>query len=195
MAKIIFNGYKVASRMQNLIQDLLTYSRTNISERKFEKIDLITIIDEVIAEFKETIQEKQAVIDVTEICPALIIPFQFRQLLFNLISNSLKFSNKSIPPHITISCKIENGMKINNDKLNKEINYCHIIFQDNGIGFEPEYNKRIFDVFQRLHGKDEYPGTGIGLAIVKKIVDYHHGIIIATGILNKGAIFDIYIPA
>ena len=83
---------------------------------------------------------------------------------------------------------------LNEGRLSPQKLYCHISIADNGIGFDPEYKERIFSVFQRLHTKAEYPGTGIGLAIVKKIVDNHNGIITASGEINKGARFDIYIP-
>jgi len=182
-----------AARMQQLIDDLLSYSRTNATDRKFEVTDLTMILQEVMVELKETIEEKHATIEATGLCPAYIIPFQFRQLMHNLINNALKFSNEGIPPHIIIKSEIVTGGP--NNKLIPGKEYCHITFTDNGIGFEPEYSERIFEVFQKLHGKDEYAGTGIGLAIVKKIVDNHNGLITATSELNKGASFDIYIPS
>ena len=184
-----------AGRMQQLIQDLLAYSRTNVTERKFEHTDLNIIIEEVKTEFKEAIEEKHATIEAAELCPANIISIQFRQLMHNLISNALKFSNPDIPLHIIIKSRIAKGSKLNNEKLSPEKNYCHITVKDNGIGFEPHFSERIFEMFQKLHSKEEYAGTGMGLAIVKKIVENHNGIIIATGELNKGATFDIYIPA
>ncbi len=193
-----------AGRMRQLIEDLLAYSRINTNERKFEKTDLNIIIEEVKTELKDTIQEKHAIIEVIELCPANIIPFQFGQLMHNLISNALKFSNPDIPPHIIIKSRIVKGSKSINarlndktgqEKLSPEKNYCHITVKDNGIGFEPHFSERIFEVFQKLHTKEEYSGTGIGLAIVKKIVENHNGIIIATSELKKGATFDIYIPA
>jgi signal transduction histidine kinase len=184
-----------AGRMQQLIEDLLTFSRINTAERKFEKKDLRIIIEEVKTELRDTIQEKHAIIEATQLCPANIIAFQFRQLVYNLISNALKFSHPDIAPHITIKCKVVKGNKLNNEKLSHKKNYCHITVKDNGIGFEPRFSERIFGVFQKLHGKEVYAGTGIGLAIVKKIVENHNGIIVATGELNKGATFDIYIPA
>jgi len=184
-----------AGRMQTLIEDLFAYSRTNATERKFEKTDLNIIIEEVKTEFKETIEQKHAKIEATELCPAHIIAFQFRQLMHNLISNSLKFSKPENPPYIIINSKIEKGDVLNNEMLSSKKYYCHITVKDNGIGFEPEYNEKIFQVFQKLHSKDEYEGTGIGLAIVKKIVENHNGIITASGELNRGATFDIYIPA
>jgi len=182
-----------AKRMQMLIEDLLTYSRTNTQGHKFEDADLQKLIEEVKADLKEELQQKEAVIDATEMCHAYIIPFQFRQLLYNLISNALKFSNPAKPPVIKINSEIVSDLK--NEKLSPEKKYCHISISDNGIGFEQEYSEKIFDLFQRLHSRTQYHGTGIGLAIVKKIVENHHGFITATSKLNKGATFDIYIPA
>jgi light-regulated signal transduction histidine kinase (bacteriophytochrome) len=183
-----------AGRMRQLIEDLLVYSRTNIAERKFEIVDLNLIIDEVKAELKENIEEKHAVIEATEMCDIKIIPFQFRQLMHNLLRNALKFSSPKRRPHILIKSRIVKGKELKNAKLVGAKSYCHISVSDNGIGFEPEYKDRIFEVFQKLHGKEKYDGTGIGLAIVKKIVENHNGIVTATGKLNKGATFDIYIP-
>lgn len=191
-----------AGRMQQLIEDLLAFSRISTEQRKFEKTDLTIIIEEVKAELKDIILEKHAVIEVTELCSANIITFQFRQLMYNLISNALKFSQPGIPPHIVIKSRIVKGSNADNkksalkaDRLSPEKNYCHITVKDNCIGFEPHFSERIFEVFQQLHSKEVYAGTGIGLAIVKKIVENHNGIIIATGELKKGAAFDIYIPA
>lgn len=180
--------------MQTLINDLLSYSRTNIQERKFEKTDFSKIIDEVKEDLKEELEQKNAVIECNEIGKVNIIPFQFRQLLYNLISNSLKFSRPDIPIVIKIDNEIIKGSDFEEKGLSKKNKYWHLTISDNGIGFESQYSKKIFDVFQRLHGRDHYSGTGIGLAIVKKIVENHNGIISAKGELNKGAAFDIYIP-
>ncbi len=183
-----------AHRMRTLIDDLLAYSRTNTQERKFEKIHLQDIIEEVKADLNEELQDKQAKLEVIDLCECTVIPFQLRQLLHNLISNALKFSNLERPPYITINSKIAKGIELNFSKLELEKEYCHIRLTDNGIGFEQQYGEKIFEVFQRLNSKEKYAGTGIGLAIVKKIVENHNGIITATGELDKGAIFDIYIP-
>jgi PAS domain S-box-containing protein len=186
---------EAAKRMQTLIQDLLLYSKTNSSERKFEHTDLNKIIDEIKEELVEELDEKNVTIETNDLCHANIIPFQFRQLIHNLVSNSMKFSNPDIPPCITINSETAPGSELDNDKLSPQKSYCHISVSDNGIGFEPQYSEKIFDVFQRLHGQEKYKGTGIGLSIVKKIVENHEGIITATGELNEGATFDIYIPA
>jgi len=183
-----------AERMQQLIRDLLSYSTIIAAERKFEVVNLSSIIKEVKSELKESITQKNAVIQLNELCKVKVIPFQFRQLMHNLIGNALKFSNPSVPPIIIITCKNVKYNKLNMANLPRQKQYCHINITDNGIGFEKEYSEKIFEVFQKLHGKDEYKGTGIGLAIVKKIVDAHQGIITATSELNKGASFDIYIP-
>jgi light-regulated signal transduction histidine kinase (bacteriophytochrome) len=184
-----------AGRMQQLIDDLLAFSRISTTELKFEKTELSVIVDEVKAELRDTIQEKHAVIDASDLGAANIIAFQFRQLMYNLVSNALKFSNPAVPSLIKIESRIIKGSELNNEKLSADKMYCHIRVSDNGIGFEPHFSERIFEVFQKLHGKEVYAGTGIGLAIVKKIVENHNGVIIATGELNKGATFDIYIPA
>lgn len=184
-----------AQRMQTLINDLLSYSRTNVQERIFEKTDLSEIINAVREDLKEELEQKNGVIENNESQEVNIIPFQFRQLIYNLASNSIKFAKKDFPPHIRITSKIGKGKLFKNDLLSPEKNYCHISISDNGIGFDQQYNKKIFDVFQRLHGRELYNGTGIGLAIVKKIVENHNGFISAKGEVDKGATFDIYIPA
>lgn len=183
-----------AGRMQQLIDDLLAFSRINTTDHKFENTDLTMVVDEIKLELKDTILEKNATVEIRELCSANVIVFQFRQLMYNLISNALKFSRTEIPSHIIIQSRMEKGSILNKGKSLADKNYCHISIQDNGIGFEPHFSDRIFEVFQKLHGKEVYAGTGIGLAIVKKIVENHNGIIVATGELNKGARFDIYLP-
>lgn len=114
--------------------------------------------------------------------------------LYNSGGNSLKFAKENLPIVIN-SSKIAEGKFFDDDKLVVDKKYCHITFSDNGIGFDPRYNEKIFEVFQRLHGKAQYDGTGIGLSIVKKIVDNHEGVIYAKRELNKGTTFNIFIPA
>lgn len=183
-----------AKRMQTLIQDLLTYSRTNSAERIFVKTNLDEIVEEVMMDFSERIEEKNAVIDLHPLGIVTVMPFQFRQLLHNLIGNALKFSRKDIPPHIEIKCRRVSGkkLKFKADYPNKT--YFCLKVTDNGIGFDNEYKDRIFEVFQRLNTESEFSGTGIGLAIVKKIVENHKGIIKARSKKDEGATFKIYIP-
>jgi signal transduction histidine kinase len=184
-----------AERMQALINDLLAYSRTNLAEGNIEETGLQLILDEVIIDVSDDLREKNGRIEATEMCHAKIIPFQFRQLLYNLVINSIKFSNPDKALVIKIKSHIDKGSIFNDDRLNPESDYCHIHIEDNGIGFEPKYNERIFELFQRLNDKSKFKGTGIGLAIVKRIVENHKGFISAKGEVNKGAAFDIYIPA
>jgi two-component system, chemotaxis family, CheB/CheR fusion protein len=181
---------EAAQRMQTLIQDLLAFSMIDKSEKKFERTDLRTIINEISSDLKESIAEKNATIKIGALCEVKVISYQFRQLFQNLISNSLKFSKTGTPPQITISCK---KLSADSSKISKRKLTYHIVFTDNGIGFEQHFSEQIFELFQRLHSKDEFPGTGIGLAIVKKIVQNHNGEITATSELGKGVRFDIYI--
>ena len=185
---------QAADRMRQLIQDLLAFSRIGADERIFEDTDLNKIIEDVKAELNESITQKGAIIEVSKMCRLKTIPFQFRQLMHNLIGNALKFSNPKIPPCIKISSKNIKYEKLNIEGLPPQKEYCLITISDNGIGFDKNFSTKIFELFEKLHGKEEYAGTGIGLAIVKKIVENHNGIIIATGEPNKGATFNIYIP-
>ncbi len=181
-AKEYFNRIRVsANRMQVLIEDLLTYSRLGATLPVFTNTNLADIISDAVAEYKHEIEKKRAVLDIGPLCSWPVIPYQFHQLIINLFSNALKFSKVGVAPHIRMSAEIIE-------------NNCRIIFSDNGIGFDPQYNEKIFQVFQRLHNKSEYEGTGIGLAIVKKIVENHLGAIKASGQPDKGARFEIRIP-
>lgn len=182
------------NRMRELINSLLTFSRATLVDRKFENIDLNSIIDDVKEALHENLLEKKAVIITDFHDKAKVIPFQFVQLMENLIHNAIKFSQPELPLEVTIKSRLVNGDDIRIEKLSKEVNYCHISFGDNGIGFEPQHNEKIFGVFQKLHGRDLYEGTGIGLAIVKKIVDNHNGHVDAIGEPMKGVTFNIYIP-
>ena len=184
-------------RMQQLIQDLLAYSRTKTSDRKFINSDLKTVLNEIKDDLRDEIKQKNVIIETNETCAihVKIIPFQFRQLLYNLISNSIKFSKENEQPIIKLVCKVAEGSQLNNKNLNPNQKYYHLKIWDNGIGFKADYKEKIFEIFQRLHGREEYTGTGIGLAIVKKIIENHNGFITADGELGVGATFDIYIPA
>ncbi len=197
--------HDAATRMQTLIEDLLTFSRLSNTVQTLESTSLGNLIDQVKDEFKDIIEEKGATIESIEPGTVTVIPFQFHQLLQNVIGNALKFSRAGIPPHIIIRNTTVKGSTLKKqhpalpqaftDQLSAEKDYCHITVSDNGIGFANQFNEKIFEVFQKLHSRDEYAGTGIGLAIVKKIVDNHHGIITAESQLNKGTTFNIYIPA
>ncbi len=190
--KFYFERIKVsASHMQALINDLLTYSRTNVTERKFESTNINTVINTALEDLKEDLLLQNAIIEISGNCKANIITSQFEQLFYNLISNSIKFSKPDETPHVTIESFYT---KPNIGNITLPNDYCHIIVSDNGIGFDSQFENRVFEMFQQLHSKTDYKGTGIGLAIVKKIVENHNGIIKASGKLNEGVKFDIYIP-
>lgn len=186
-----------ATRMRQLIEDLMDFSRVSADHHQYEMSDLEDIIDDVKSELIDIIHQKKAVFKINGLMPVNIMAFQFRQLIYNLISNSLKFSIPEVPLQITIQSSIlknEEFRALNLQNSSQICDYWNLSFQDNGIGFEAQYNQNIFVIFQRLHHTEEYSGTGIGLAIVKKIVENHNGIITADGNLNKGVTFNIYIP-
>ena len=183
-----------AYRMQTLIKDLLNYATLENSKNKKEKTDLNIIVEEVKLQLSELINEKKAIITVKPLCNIVAIPQQITQVMLNLISNALKFSVPNTPPHITINSKTVKYNKTTHAGLQKLNEYCCITVKDKGIGFEPQYSKKIFDVFQHLNDKQDYAGTGIGLAIVKKIIENHDGIVTAKSTLGKGSTFEMYIP-
>lgn len=184
-----------AHRMQNLLQDLTAYSRTNVKATKFETTDLNLIIEDVKITLSEELEQKDVTFNLKNICALKIIPLQFTQAILNLLSNSIKFAKDDQPLVIDIACEEVKGSASGIPQLASQQVYTHIRITDNGIGFEPQYNTRIFEVFQRLHGREEYSGTGMGLAIVKRVIENHDGLILANGKQNAGATFDIYIPA
>lgn len=183
-----------ASRMRLLIDDLLQFSRTNKDEKVFEFSDLNELLENAKQDVAEIINEKKAEITNDKLPVLNVISFQIQQLFLNLISNSLKYSKENVAPIITIEYK---KIKASDEKIlhNSSKDQFHkITFTDNGIGFEQEYAERIFVLFSRLHEKDEYSGTGIGLSICKKIIENHKGYIFAFGTPGEGSVFTIYLP-
>lgn len=191
------NGYlnrvvHSAARMNKLITDLLDYSKLAITDI-FQPANFNTIILEIMDDMELLIQEKQAVITVGEIPVIDAIAAQIRQVFQNILSNALKFSREGLPPDIRITADIVPDLAP--DSIPDEHGgYCRIAVQDNGIGFNEAYLHKIFVIFQRLHGRAEYEGTGIGLAIVKKIIDTHNGLITASSEEGKGSTFYILLP-
>ena len=183
-----------AKRMRVLIDDLLLFSRTNTTKKEFIKSNLNDLFENAIAELAEAIDEKKAQITVSKLPKLAVIPYQIEQLFINLIGNSLKYSQPDLTPQISIECdKILSAD--HPELLDQSVkNYFKITFKDNGMGFDSQFKETIFVLFQRLHSKTDYPGTGIGLAICKKIVENHKGLITADSIPNKGSVFTVYLP-
>jgi signal transduction histidine kinase len=181
-------------RMKLLIENLLSYSRVEVSKPVFELTDLAAVLQEVKNDLLENIRNTSAVIDCPELPKLVVVPFQIQQLFDNIISNAIKFRKKDTPPQIVIEYAVVKGKNMPLFKTDLEKKYCYLCISDNGIGFDQQYAEKIFDIFQRLHGQSEYEGTGIGLAICKKIVETHKGFIHATGESGKGASFHIFLP-
>jgi PAS domain S-box-containing protein len=177
-----------ASRMQLLINDLLIYAQLG-QARTSGSFDVKATVDLVLSELEENIVAANARIVVCGNCSCCMHPTQLGQVLHNLLGNAIKFVEPGTPPHIQITITSTTV-----SPLGDSLECCHICIADNGIGFESTFQDKIFEVFQRLNNRDVYEGTGIGLAIVKKIVEQHHGKVFASGIAGAGAIFDIYIP-
>ena len=183
-----------AARMKTLIHDLLVYSRTNVTNAHLEPMPLDVFLLGAKEELAEHIEEKKACIESDPLPQLPVIPFQFQQLFTNILGNSLKYARKNIPPHIVIKAGIVPGSAIAHRTAPTGARYHHISFSDNGIGFDPVNNQKIFEIFNRLHSKEEYDGTGIGLAICKKIAENHQGFITAEGKPQQGALIHLYIP-
>jgi signal transduction histidine kinase len=180
-------------RMSNLIRGVLDWSVIGKAKEEFSPVDLNLVLTSIKSDFELVIQKKNAVIQHSALPTLNAIPSQILQLFSNLLANSLKFS--AATPAITLSSRSLNRTEIMNHKrLDTSKKYAVIIFSDNGIGFEQQYSDRIFEIFQRLNGHHEYPGTGIGLAICKKIVENHHGVIYATSTPGQGATFSMILP-
>ena len=190
-----FERIKVAAgRMRLLIKDLLQFSRTNKSEKVFEMADLNEILEAAKHEIAESITDKSAIIKSEHLPTLKVIPFQIQQMFINLLGNSVKYSKANVPPEIQIDYRKISLQQIGQLVLPAKKDFHKFTFSDNGIGFSEEYSQRIFELFSRLHNKDEIAGTGIGLAICKKIVENHKGYILAKGKPGEGAVFEIYLP-
>lgn len=183
-----------SSRMQLLIEDLLLFSQTSASEENFRETDLNLVLDEVKNILSATIEEKNVYIDVQALPPVRAIPFQLQQLFLNLVSNAIKYAKTGVSPRVAISSQLVPGHEIEGRETVSGQSYLELRIADNGIGFEAEYKEKIFDLFQRLHNKDTYSGTGIGLAICKKIVNIHKGFISADSVPGEGSVFHVYLP-
>lgn len=175
---------QAAQRMSSLIEDLLAYSKMATVTEGYEMLDLNSVVDELSAFHKEEFEQKWVTLERDELPVIRAIPFQIKQLLSNLIDNSVKYKHPEREGHIHIGY----------EKVDRRMQYHKITVRDNGIGFDPAYGAKIFEIFQRLPTAGAVKGTGIGLAICKKIVQNHNGVIEASGKPGEGATFSIYLP-
>lgn len=191
-----FSRINAASkRMQKLIEDFLLFSQSANASQPQELVDLSKAVEEIKGELITRIEEKKAAISMSPLPKVYGVPFQIKQLLVNLVSNALKYTRDGIAPEIEISGDLIEGSKIDEPAADPRMLYARVSVADNGIGFDPKYKRKIFELFQRLHSKNHYSGTGIGLALCKKILQNMNGFIKAESQPGKGSVFTFYIPA
>lgn len=183
-----------AFRMQNLIQDLLAYSVAENIGENIENVSLKSLVEDTMDVLKEELKDRGTTIEILDDCNLDVVSSQFKQFFYNLFSNAIKFSKDNGPSAIMISGWTVEGAQFPDLPLKKNIKYSRITISDNGIGFEQRFADQVFGIFQRLHGHEEYRGTGIGLAIVKKVIQNHHGFIRVESSPGKGAEFEIFVP-
>ena len=188
MQKIISSS----QRMSRLINDLLNYSRLS-GEGLYTATDINVILNELMSDLEILIAEKNATVQIDRFPEMEVIPGQIRQLFQNILSNALKFSKKDVAPVVNISVSRTERQELYGDEA-ADGEYCRVSITDNGIGFNEIYKEKIFTMFQRLHSKEAFEGTGIGLAIVKKIIEKHNGIITVTSKEGEGTTFTMVLP-
>ena len=181
-------------RMKNLIDDLLTYSKATASVEGYEELDLNQLFDELFSLHKEEFHQKRVEIQKEDLPVIQAVPFQIKQLFSNLIDNAVKYRHPNRHAHITIRHELVDGPTIISFKADDARQYHKISVTDNGIGFDSQHANRIFEIFQRLVHSTAINGSGIGLAICKKIVQNHNGFIAADGKPGEGASFHVYFP-
>ncbi len=184
-----------AANMRTLIDNLLDFSRANRRSYTYEQVDLWSVLEGVTSELELKVEEAKAAITITGTLPTVSASeSEMKQLFANLLSNALKFRKHDSPARIEIHGGKVSRQEVRELGLPGAIPFVRIEVRDNGIGFEPEYSDRIFQIFQRLNGKSEYPGSGIGLAICKKIVEKHGGLIFAESEVDVGSVFTVILP-
>jgi PAS domain S-box-containing protein len=181
-----------AGRMRRLIDDLLTFSRVTTQPREFVALDLTKVVEDVIGDLDERVQQMRGMVEVGPLPTVEADPSQMRQLFQNLIANALKFQRPGIPPVVAVRGEVVTRPPP--EPEGEPITLARLTVKDNGIGLDEKYLDRIFEVFQRLHGKQAYEGTGVGLAICRKIVERHGGSITAQSREGDGATFVVYLP-
>ena len=193
-ADYLNRSVNAVKRMSELIDDLLTYSRTTSDEQRFDVVNLNEVVDEILLANKETFDGKDVKVKVGKLHTLPAIPFQIRQLMENIIGNAVKYRHPKRKLQIKIQSEQVKGSEMGMKGAEPEADYCHISVEDNGLGFNEQYAEKIFQMFQRLHGKTEYGGTGVGLSIARKVAENHFGTIIAESEPGVGSTFKIYLP-
>ena len=183
-----------ADRMTDLIEALFSYSRANTSTIIKEETDLNNVVEEVKNSLHHIIEEKNAVFKISPLPIIKVVRLQFLQLFTNIIENAIKYSRPDVAPFVQISAEIVKGEELYKIGADTKTNYWKLSIADNGIGFDQEYENKMFEIFQRLHGRAEYKGTGIGLAICKKVIRNHNGFIEAKGKPGIGSTFNVFLP-
>ena len=181
-----------AGRMQILINDLLAFARVTTRAQPYQPVDLAEVAATVVGDLESRIEQAGGRVEIGQLPTIDADPVQMRQLFQNLIGNGLKFRRPDVPPVVRVAAGQSDGQVNGSTAQTPEI--CELVFEDNGIGFDEKYLERIFNIFQRLHGRAEYDGTGIGLAVCRKIVQRHHGEITARSREGEGATFIVKLP-
>ncbi|MDB5252820.1 MAG: His Kinase (Phospho-acceptor) protein [Flaviaesturariibacter sp.] len=184
-----------ATRMRQLIQDIYTYSRINVNEQAFETVHIGELVATLKREMLPGLEQAHVQLELDADVEVVAIPAQMRQALHHLLDNALKFASADRALTIKVTARLAAGSELNDDTLSPDVTYCSIEVSDNGIGFHQQYGERIFEIFQKLHTVEEYSGTGIGLAIVKKIMDRHQGHVSVTGVAGVGTAVRLLFPA
>jgi len=189
-ADYVLRMQAASGRMSALIDDLLSFSRVTTKQRPFVSVDLNDVMNKVMDDLDYAVEKTNAKVHIDPLPTIDADASQIAQVFMNLIANSLKFYPRDAHPVVTVTCELNVPSPVEND----DRTWCCLHFADQGIGFEPQYAERVFSLFQRLHGREEYSGTGIGLALCRKIIERHSGTIAAQSALGEGAIFIIYLP-
>jgi signal transduction histidine kinase len=180
--------------MKGLIDNLLEFSRVNRNERTFSELNLEEVLNTVISNLELKIEETGTKIQVSLLPTVQAVRSEMEQVFANLLSNAIKFRRNSVTPEIRVTARKASRAEKSKHSLRSGVPYFVIEVSDNGIGFEEQYTEQIFQIFHRLHGKSEYPGSGIGLSICKKILDNHKGVIFAKSVPESGSTFTVIIP-
>jgi two-component system CheB/CheR fusion protein len=187
---------EASNRMTRLIDDLLNFSRISRLGKRYVKTDLNGILQNILADLDLLIADKKAIVTIDKLPVIPAIPLQMTQLFYNLLTNALKFSVPERKPEIQVACRpMLKEEKARQLLGNPSDSYYEITVRDNGIGFKQEYAEQIFTIFQRLHDRTQYSGTGMGLSLCRKIVSNHNGKIYAEGVENQGAVLHVILPA